>query len=251
MLRSVKEITGYILLGTDDEIGRCRDFLFEDQHWAVRYMVAETGKWLPGQKVLISPISLGEPEWNSRRFPVDLTKDQIKNSPPLEHDMPVSREYEARYFDYYGYPYYWVGGGLWGVEAYPTGLLSRRNEQFPEEKAVRQNNEPNHLRSCGEVEGYHIEATDDSIGHVEDFIVEEDSWIIRYAVIDTRNWLPGGKKVVISPSWVKAVIWNDEKVVVDLTKDQIKNSPEFDPSTPINREYEAQLYDFYGRPRYW
>lgn len=249
MLRSIDELRGYTLAAEDGEIGRCKDFLFDDRHWTVRYMVADTGRWLSGRKVLISPVSLGEPDWNYRSLPVRMTKAQIEGSPPLEDDMPVSREYETRYFSYFRYPYYWTGAGLWGTAAYPGALYGVPQTGVEEETVDDQR--PNHLRSVKEVEGYRIHATDGHIGHVEDFIVEEDSWTIRYVVVDTRNWLPGGKKVVISPEWATAIRWEEQDMVVDLTKDAIKNSPEFDPTVPINREYEVRLYDFYGRPRYW
>ena len=107
-----------------------------------------------------------------------------------------------------------------------------------------------HLRSVREVSGYHLAATDGELGHVEDFILDDETWSIRYVVIDTRNWLPG-RQVLISPSWVREVDWGLRKVSVDMTKQQVKDSPEYDPKMPINREYEARLYDFYGRTRYW
>ncbi len=249
MLRSIDELLGYVLAAEDGEIGRCKDFLFDDRHWTIRYMVADTGKWLPGRKVLISPISLGEPDWTARKFPVKMTKGQVENSPPLEEDMPVSREYETRYFNYYGYPYYWAGAGLWGSAAYPGALYGVPQADVREERVEKKR--PNHLRSAKEVEGYRIDANDGHIGHVEDYIVEEETWTIRYVIVDTRNWLPGGKKVLISPDWTSAIQWQKKELVVDLTKDAIKNAPEYDPSVPINREYEVRLYDFYGRPRYW
>ncbi len=252
MLRSLKEVLGYVLSAQDGEIGRCKDFLFDDLAWTVRYMVADTGRWLPGRKVLVSPISLGEPDWRSRRFPVQLTKKQIEEAPPLEEDAPVSRQYEIRWTRYYGWPYYWAGSAPWGVVEYPSALLLQKDlteaaEQEQEEAAGR---EDRHLRSAKEVTGYHIQATDDEIGHVEDFILDEQSWTLRYIVVDTRNWLPG-RKVLVSPEWVDSVDWGEEKVFVDLTTRQVRDSPEYDPSVPVNREYEVRLYDFYGRPQYW
>jgi len=137
MLRLIGEITGYVLAAEDGEIGRCKDFLFDDTQWAVRYMVADTRKWLPGRKVLISPISLGEPDWDTRRFPVKLTKEQVKNSPPLDEEAPVSRQYEIHWFDYYGWPYYWGAGGLWGAAPYPSALYLKRLEKAVEKETAR------------------------------------------------------------------------------------------------------------------
>ena len=248
MLRSLKELYNYALQAEDGDIGRCKDFLFDDGRWTVRYMVADTGKWLPGKKVLISPVSLGTPIWASRNFTVRLTKKQIESSPGLDEHAPVSREYEKRWMDHYGWTYYWFGGGLWGASESPTGLYTQRDREKIEDDSGNSADKP--LRSSREVTGYHIQATDDEIGHVEDFIMDDVTWSIRYMVVDTLNWLPG-KKVVVSPGWISSVDWAAKKVNVDLTRDQIKDSPAYDPGTPVNREYEARLYDFYGRPRYW
>lgn len=247
MLRSSKKISGYMLKAQDGEIGRCKDFLFDDKSWTVRYMVADTGKWLPGRRVLISPISLGEPDWSTNLFPVRLTKKQIENAPGLDEDKPVSRQHEVEYYQYYEWPYYWGGDYAWGAETLPGPLFY---EQIRKDKTAEEISGDEHLRSVDEVSGYHIQATDEEIGHVEDFIVDDKTWNICYIVVDTRNWLPG-KKVLISPAWFESIDWADEKVNISLTRQQVENSPEFDPTVPVNREYETKLYDFYGRPKYW
>jgi hypothetical protein len=247
MLRSIDEVRGYALKAVDGEIGRCKDFLFDDEQWTIRYMVADTGKWIPGRQVLISPMSLRDPDWSSRNLPVDLTKKQVEEAPPLKDDEPVSRQHEVRLHTYYGYPYYWIGAGVWGLEATPEALRAAAEEGVtvpPEPEG-----DP-HLRSIDEVEGYRIQASDGEIGHVEDLIVDDETWTLRYLVVDTRNWLPG-RKVLVSPSWVDDIDALQAKTFVDLTKDQVENSPEYDPRTPINRDYEVRLYDFYGRPAYW
>ena len=110
--------------------------------------------------------------------------------------------------------------------------------------------EQGRLRSVDEVIGYNIQATDGDIGHVEEFIVDDDTWIIRWFVVDTRNWLPG-RKVLVAPDWVTRTSWGDRDVHVDVTRARIKDCPEYDPGLPINRRYEQQLYDYYGRPVYW
>jgi hypothetical protein len=247
MLRSMDEVKGYVLAAKDGEIGRCKDFLFDDEQWTIRYMVADTRKWIPGRKVLISPISLEDPDWTSKRLPVHLTKLQIEKAPLLKDHEPVSRQDEVSLHRYYGHPYYWVGTGFWGFEATPGALRAAAEERVtvpPEPEG-----DP-HLRSADEVTGYHFEATDGEIGHVEDFIIDDDAWTIRYLVVDTRNWLPG-RKVLIAPLWAEGFDWVERKVFVDLTQEQIRNSPEYDPRSPVNRDYENTLYDFYGRPVYW
>jgi sporulation protein YlmC with PRC-barrel domain len=248
MLRSIRELKGYKLDARDGEIGHCKDFLFDDQEWTVRYMVADTGKWISDRKVLISPISLGDPDWGSERFPVNLRKEQVENAPPLSADEPVSRQHEVTMFGYYGYPHYWIGSALWGPEATPAELIARVEDanRAPQRRAK---GDP-HLRSVNEVTGYHIATSDGEIGHVEDFILDDKTWSLRYMVVDTRNWLPG-RKVLVSPFWVEDLDWGEEKAVVGLAREQIRNGPKYDPGTPVNREYEGRLFDFYGRPVYW
>lgn len=243
MLRSIKEITGYTLAALDGKIGRCKDFLFDDQHWTIRYMVADTARWLPGRKVLIPPSTLNEPAWASKALPVRLTQKQIENAPDLDEHAPVSRQYEERFYAYYGWPYYWASAYAGDGGVYPPPLATT---EAPETKDV----DNPHLRSVDEVTGYHIKARDGEVGHVEDFIIDDTTWIIRYMVIDTRNWLPG-RKVLVAPTWINRLAWAENKVYVDLTGESIENSPEFNPQEPVNRRYEERLYNYYGEPIYW
>ena len=249
MLRIINEIVGYTLLAQDGEIGRCHDFLFDDRSWVVRYMVAKTAKWLPGRKVVISPVFLEQPDWVARQFPLRLTREQIEQSPPLDEHAPVSHQYEINYHQYYALPYYWAGQQLWGAYPDPAGVVHPiPTHSTPEVKEVEA--KEGHLRSINEVTGYRIAAVDGDIGHVEDFLIDDETWALRYLVVDTRNWLPG-RKVLVSPLWLESIRWADKKVYVDLDTESIKNSPEFDPTRPVNRTYETMLYDYYGRPNYW
>jgi len=245
MLRSAKELTGYVIRGLDDEIGRCHDFLLDDATWTIRYMVVDTRKWLPGRKVLVSPIALGDPDWLAHRFPVRLTREQIESAPDLEEHAPVSRQYERWYHEHYGWPYYWGGAGLWADASYPGALYAGRTGEIPVED--RPEIEEPHLHSVKEVAGYRIDATDGEIGKVDDFIVDDATWNIRYAVVDTRVWLPG-KLVLVPLARLRGVHWNDRTLAVDLTRQKIKDCPEYDPGAPINREYEEKIYDYVGRP---
>lgn len=252
MLRSVKELKNYTLQAKDDEIGLVVDLYFDDDQWTVRYLVVDTGKWLPGRRVLINRLVLGQPDWESHAFPVDLTKNQVKNSPDIDLAKPVSRQAELDLAQHYQWPLYWsIPGGV----MYYTGLppADEMGATNPAQQAAVSTDkvvdDPN-LRSFWEVLGYYIQAHDGEIGHVEDFIVDDEVWIIRYLVIDTKNWWPG-KKVLVAPQWTEEFDWQKAKVHVNLNRETIKNSPEFDSRMPINREYEVRLYDYYGRPKYW
>jgi hypothetical protein len=247
MLRSLKEIIGYSVHAKDGDIGKVINFYFDDQRWIIRYLVADTGGWLSGKKVIISPAGFyDKPDWANHSFPVAFTKDMVKECPDVDADKPISRRYEEEISKYYNWPIYW--------EAFPQSTVSpiapAMETMESEIYKPREERGDMHLRSAKEVIGYHIQAEDGSIGHIDDFIIEDDSWDIRYLVVDTRNWLPG-RKVLIAPLWVKNVSWAESKVFVDFTKEQIKMSPEYDPSAPVNRGYEDKLYDFYGRPKYW
>jgi hypothetical protein len=243
MLRSLKKIEGYHIAATDGELGKVKDFYFDDAWWVVRYFVVDTGDWLPGRRVLISPLSIGEPDWEGKVLPASLTREQVENSPGIERDKPVSRQHEEQLSSYYGWDPYW------GVGAYAGAGVPPVPYSPPEPRLPRLRGDP-HLRSVREVSAYHIEAEDGEIGHVDDFIAQTGDWAIRYLVADTRNWLPG-RKVLLSPTWAKEVVWSDGRVRVDLTREQVKNSPPFDPAQPVNRELETRLYDYYGRPAYW
>ena len=251
MLRSLNELRDYTLLARDGDLGRCKDFLFDDQRWTIRFMVADTGSWLAGKKVLISPVSLEEPDWDSGRIPVALTKEEIEKAPLLLEHEPVSRRHEARLFTHYGWPSYWTGPALWGPVAVPSLLAEQaRAQKQSSQRPSEEESEDLHLRSVNEVTRYDIEATDGSLGKVDDLIVQDELWIVRYMIIDTHRWLPG-RRVIISPGWVEQVSWSGQRVKLNLSREQIKQSPVYDPSMPVNREYEQRLYDFYGRPVYW
>lgn len=248
MLRSVKKLVGYSLAATNQSIGEIKDFLFDDAQWTVRWMVADTGDWLPGRKVLISPISLGNPDWSSHLFPVRLTKEDIERAPALDTDEPVAKAYERAFFDQYGWEYYWGLPGVWGGATSPEALFRRQ------ETVVKSSTSPDHgshvLRSAEELFDYQIRALDGEIGHIEDFIVDTKSWTIRYMVVDTGSWL-SGRKVLIATDWISDIEWADRQVFVNLSSEAVKGSPEYLPSAPVNREDESNLYDYYGRPVYW
>ena len=245
MLRTLNDLERYKVHATDGDVGRVVNFLLDDEQWVVRYLVVEVG-FLNARRVLISPISFRDVEWRHGHFHLVLTKDQIRNSPSVDTDKPVSRQHEWDYDQYYGYAHYWGGGvGLWGLGPYPMEL---RGNASPGQRD-RESGDV-HLRSAREVCGYEIRGTDGAIGHVGDFIVDDDTWTIRYLMVDTANWW-FGKKVLVAPHWATRVSWPERTVHVQLSRDQIKSSPEWGGTAAINREYEARLYDYYGRPVYW
>jgi hypothetical protein len=252
MLRNAKDLYGCTIRATDGELGTVDRFYFDDETWAVRYLTVDTGGWLGGRLVLISPISvIGQTDWQSEGLHVSLTKKQVENSPDVNTHQPVSRQHEIAYLGYYGYPFYWGGSSLWGPELCPVRLAAEAppaTESVPAQP--RKKKDDSHLRSAQEVTGYYIEASDGEIGHLDGFVVDDETWALRYIEVATRNWWPG-KKVLVAPAWIKRVSWEDSKVCVGLSREDITNGPEYIESSPISRDYENRLYAHYGRPPYW
>jgi sporulation protein YlmC with PRC-barrel domain len=217
VLRSVKEMQEYVAAAVDGEIGEVEEFYLDDRYWTIRYLVVGMSNDETYQRVLITPAALGQPDRAEQVLRVALSMEQARNRPDVDSDRPISRQ-------------------------------GRSESGSPEEEP----NEPGdpHLRSTKEVIGYHIRARDGEIGHVEDFVVNDETWTIHFVVVDTRNWWPG-RKVLMAPTWIKQVDWAEGKVEVDLSKGTIEKSPQYDPSLPLDAQYEKELYDYYDRPYYW
>ena len=226
MLHLAQKIRGASVTAVDGEIGTLEDFYFEEGHWAVRYLLVDTGKWLNGRRVLLSPMSVFG-EWDVTTIPVRLTRDQVQNSPRFEPADSVSHETETKVLGYYGYPYYWGYDSVWGTFDNPGALLTARSAASPDTNTRGIDPESRHLRSINKSTGYHLRAVDGEIGHVDDFLIGEDSWRIRYLVVDTSNWI-GGRSVLVSSEAVEGVDREHEKLRVGVTRDVIEHSPAFE-----------------------
>jgi hypothetical protein len=257
MLRRLEEMLGAEVVATDGSIGTLHDVLMDDETWTARYVAVDTGLWL-GRVVLVSPISIEWPDWQGRKIPLTLTRQEIENSPDLLSRQRFTREEEREFAGYYGYPFYWGGPGLWAWADRPATLnaappsgyvppaaLDATAPDLAEADALTTS-----VYSGKDVRGYHIHALDDEIGHVDDFIIDEGSWSVRYLQIDTSNWI-GGKTVLLATRWIQRIDPADGKIHVDVTKDRIEDSPQFDPGKPIDRGFEERLHQHYGLPAYW
>ncbi|MCK9212373.1 MAG: PRC-barrel domain-containing protein [Ignavibacteriaceae bacterium] len=246
MQRSVNSLIGYTISAKDGELGKVNEFYFDDLTWSIRYLVVETGSWLSERKVLIPHAALGITDWKSQTFQVNLTMEQVRNSPDFESEKTVSRQHEIKLFTHYGLPVYWdyvFYDGSIGMGAY-TPIIDMKTVKEENDSVPQPPDDP-HLRSTKHVEGYYIHANDGEIGHVEDYIVDDEKWNICFIIVDTTNWLPG-RKVLILPRWIKRIDWGESKVYVNLMQESIKNSPEFDSSQPIGDEYARELFKHYG-----
>ena len=226
MLRSIKQLYGDKLGASYGDIGQVKDFYFDDQNWVVRYLVADTGSWLSGRKVLISPHAFGSLHQAGKLLLVNLTRKQIEDSPSMESHKPVSRQYEEEYYRYFGWPYYWQGDGLWGMSGFP--ILELPAKPPPCETAIANGPQPEradaHLRSTQAVDGYHLQASDGTIGHVCDFMMDAQTWAIRELVIKTGHRL-SGQEVQIPTSEVDRISYEDSTVFVHLTSKAVEQSP--------------------------
>lgn len=245
MLITAKSLRGYGLDSHDGPIGKVEEFYFDDRFWTVRYLVANTGDWLSGRQVLLSPYDLAKIDRDEHKVGVDLTRAQIAASPSIESDMPVSRQLEEEHSRHYGWPHYWTGSDIWGSHPY----IVRDREQWSELVRSEHSWDPN-LRSTASVVGHHLHTVDGEIGHVEDFVIDDDSWTIRYLVVATSNWWPG-KKVLVAPLWIDRVSWSERLVFTGLSRESIEHSPAYSESALLNREYEESLYHHHGRSGYW
>jgi hypothetical protein len=211
-----------------------QDLYFDDENWAVRYLVADTGTWLPGRKVLLSPHAIGDLDAAGKVLGVKLTRKQVEDSPPMASHQPVSRQYEAEYYRYYGWPYYWEGGGLWGLSGFPILELpvdpARRDEKQAAGGLVARAD--SHLRSTTAVTGYRLQASDGTMGHVSGFMVDDRSWAIGQLVVKTGHRL-SGKEVDIPTSQVERISYEESAVFVRLTMDAVEHGLAHRPAAEV------------------
>ena len=246
MLDTAKSLKGYRLQATDGTLGKVEEFYFDDKHWAVRYLVADTGDWLTGRQVLISPHALTAVDRQARTVSIHLTKKKIAESPSLDSDKPVSKQFEESYYVYYGWPMYWSGPFMWGAYPYLLPGPGKVREVDGRHDAW----DPN-LRSTRHVTGFTVVASDGEIGHVDDFVIDDETWAIRYLVVATHNWWPG-KKVLISPRWIESINSDHMGTMkIDLSREAIKSSPEYKEAALLTRGHETALHLHYKRPEYW
>jgi sporulation protein YlmC with PRC-barrel domain len=231
MLINYNKLSSSQISATDGDLGKIKDVYFDDQHWAVRFLVVDTHKWLPlSQKVLLSPIAVLKVNEEDAEVKVSMSKELVKDCPKVEEQETVSREFETIYFDYFGYGYYWTGADAWGAYANPTALVERDMilaNDITSKEAEQEAPSENHLRSAHEILDYDVVATDGNKGHVSDFVWDTDDWRLKFVVIDTKTWLNGGKKVLVSRDHIDSINWADRTVICTLTIQQIIDLPEY------------------------
>jgi hypothetical protein len=262
MLRNFNELYGITVAANDGSIGEIRDCYFSDDSWKIRFLVVETGEWLGGRKVLISPIAVQALDWANKVLSTSLSRKQVSQSPDVDTAMPVSRQHEVEHFGYYGYPIYWGEPELWGGGPRPgislTGYPTVEIPHLPVDTAKlveaqvnshRARGDDMHLRSCRAIERYHLHATDGDIGHVDSLMVDDDAWDVRYLVVNTSDWW-FGHQILIAPAWITEIDWLDAAVAVDLTRHAVKGAPTFDTHALPNQNEARRLAENYRTPKH-
>lgn len=242
---------GYKLAAEDGDMGQVREFYFDDQSWDVRYLVVDAGSWLINRPVLIIPEVLGQADPQTNTIAVRLTKDAIRDSPPIETDKPVSRQREEELHRHYKWQPYWrvpPAAALLASAPAPTAMPV---ENAPSAGGLAATPGDPHLRSSAELaQGYSIQALDGEVGSVYDFVLDDREWKVRYLVVRTGPWLVE-KDVLLAPDWTERISYRNDQVLVNLPRAAIKDAPDYDVDAPISRAYEQRLYDHYQRRRYW
>jgi hypothetical protein len=239
----LKNLLGYPLQVKEGPIGKTEQCYFDDSKWVIRYIIVNTGQLFKRKKVLISPLSIQTIDHSNQVIVANLTRDQLEHSPDIDTEKPLSRQMEIQYLDHYRWAYYWTGAGIWG-----SGSILEEGVEIPSSK--NKDHDDIHLRSTSEVFGYHVDATDSECGRVDDFIVDQTSWKIRYLVVHLKKWLPS-KVVLISIDWVEYISWRQRKIRVLMSRDEIEKSPSVNPKIPMTRSEEDLLHTHYGREKYW
>ncbi len=243
MKRSLNNLTGYSIHGKNGPEGKVKDFLFDEEGWIVRYLDVDFEDLKnDSNRILIPTSSLKETDWSDKTFHAGLTREEIKSSPALQEELPVSREYEKQLNEHYNLDLYWpfmYHASVGAPVLYPPRPLRTPSKEVDEEELDTS------LRSFAEVKGYRIRAKDDSLGELVDLIVDDEDWQMVYLIADTSRWRPWSKKVILSVNWLEKIRFMGREVSVNLTTDQIKEAPEFDPSHPIDMDYEKALEEYY------
>ena len=226
MLRSIKQFFGDRLVATDADIGHVKDFYFDDQQWVIRYVVVDTGSWMPGRLVLIPPHAFNHFHEYGDCLLVNLKRAQIENGPVIESHKPISRQYEREYFRHHGWQPYWQGVEMWGPADFQMSPPSdfRPAVPAPPSRGLLHGDDP-HLRSANALSGYRIQTGDGEIGHLTDFLMDEKTWVIRQMVVETGHWF-AGKEVGIATSNIDRFSAGESKVFVNLTKEAVLDASE-------------------------
>ena len=233
---SANSLLGYHLHATDGEIGSLHDIYFDDESWAIRYFVVDTGDWLPDKKVLVSPGFIGLPDEEREILPVSLAKNELENCPERDSEKPVSRQHDESLLEPRIWQTYWIGGYYpvagTGMSLPIVPVFEDRNRLDVDPAKCIGDGDP-HLRSIDAVTGYSAVSTDSRRWYVDDFVIDCNIWKIKYITVARGKWF-AEKKVQIPVELIREVSWDDFSVFISLSDEAFEQSPEFEPSRHMN-----------------
>lgn len=242
MLLHYSWLTDYNVFGNDDEIGRVTDIFFDEERWTVRYLVLKTGRTLFSERVYISPASIEKINHNENIIRTNLSSDDVQKAPDPGEEA-VNRKFEKDFSLHYRMNPYWVGNGIWGTTMSPRDMMGEEALAIqPEEGDQR-----HYVHQAKHVTGYELSVEDDAFGKVDDFLIDPSSFRIKYVVADTKKWLPGGKKVLLAPDWIESVYWESARIIINVTREQVEEAPEYLPDLDLTDEREKRLWLHYGK----
>jgi hypothetical protein len=225
MLQNTRELYANGIAAKDGDVGTLEDFFFDEKSWLIRYAVADTGAWLSGRTVLLCACFLGEIDSARKTLGVNLEREKIQNSPPIDSRITVSRQYEVEYYRYYGLPVYWSSASVTETE---PGSIQECDLKFDGKITMplwRRRRTDRHLQSARAVAGFHIEAIDGVVGRVNGLFLDDRNWSIPALVVDTGNWF-SGKQILISAENVDRMNFGESTVYVNLHRADIQNTHE-------------------------
>jgi sporulation protein YlmC with PRC-barrel domain len=243
MKRSLKELRGYTLQAIDGEKGKVNNFLFDDETWKIRYLEADLGGFFSDKRVLIPRNVLGKPLWTEKHFPVELTVEKIENSPDLEFDLPVSRKYERILSEHYELHPYWPASMV--PYAGVHSMFNPDTPLTPPRKRIEEETIDTSLRSFNEIRGYIIHADDERFGHIEDIVIDDENWQILYVIIDTKNFVPWSKIVMLPIELIDEISYKEHEARINLSKEIITGAPEYVHEVAFESQFEKDLIDYY------
>ncbi|PSL50806.1 PRC-barrel domain protein [Salsuginibacillus halophilus] len=252
MLFEAKKLRNFGVITSDGELGKIDDVYMDEDQWVIRYLVVNRKPLLPGGKVLVSPIAVERMDINGQTIHLNVTKEELEEAPGKEEAEPITRKKELELHHHFGYGYYWPAQGMWGSFPYPHQLRveaphHQRPQELPNEEEIK-------VRSLkemtGDWSGYDVEGSDGDIGTIDDVIVEDDTWNIRYISVDTGRLFSTGH-AVLSSSWILHTEDEEKKVRVKMARHEVQAAPEYVPGQPLDREFEERLFDHYDQEKYW
>ena len=237
MLLHYNWLSSYTVIGNDGEIGKVEDVYFDEEMWTVRYIVVKTGATFLSEKLFVSPVSIDKFDHTNELIRIGITKDEAQKAPD-PGDEPVSRKYEKDFSLYYRINPYWIGSGAWG-SANTAREMAQQEVQILESDLEE---DESHVHQAKHVTRYELAVTDGSFGKIDDLLIDESSFKIKYFVADMRKWLPGGKKVLISPQWIEEIEWAAARIRINVTRDQLESAPEYRTELDLTDERESELW---------